>query len=125
MLKVGSTDFTRYDINDKEFLAVALCRQIYGRSRASGLNSLLAGVRQPNYSVQLEKRLVARSISRKLIYLNGAMLSSAGSAGVTLNINTHGLWLALISLREQQEARGKWYQVLNSSCQKLNKVNKK
>lgn len=34
---------------------------------------------QPGYSVQLEKRLVARSISRKLIYLNGAMLSSAGS----------------------------------------------
>lgn len=55
MLEVGSTDFTRYDINDKEFLAVALCRQIYGRLRTWGLNSLLAGVRQPGYSGQLEK----------------------------------------------------------------------
>lgn len=124
MLEVGPIDFTRYDINDKEFLAVALCRQIYGRLRAWGLNSLLAGVRQPDYSVQLEKRQVAGSISRKWIYLNDARLSSAGSVRVTLNINTHGLWLALIFLSEQ-EAWGKLYQVLNSSPQRWKKVSKK
>lgn len=88
------------------------------------INSLLASVRQPDYSVQLEKRRVAWSISRKWIYLNDAKLSSAGSVRVTLNINTHGLWLALIFLSEQ-EAWGKWYQVLNSSPQKWNKVSKK
>lgn len=61
---------------------------------------------------------------KKMYLFKCARLSSAGSVRVTLNINTHGLWLALIFLSEQ-EAWGKWYQVLNLSPQKWNKVSKK